>query len=760
MAILEIKVTPIRQLWFDEETYASGYGAQVNPENRHQVNLNNYGNITLKGNMPKLDIGAEYIAKVHHDEKAPYAGTYLVETIRQEKPITVSEQRQFLSTVLTQNQVDNIFQVFGNGEDIIGMIENNEFDFGSVKGLGEKSYEKVRAKVLDNLEMSEVLVFLSKYGIKYNMISKLVKEYKNPKIVIQKIEDNPYVLTEIKGIGFKKADEIAKAVGYSMESPHRIDSCVIYCIGEENTNGHSWVNRKLLLNKAISLLNISKTLIEDRLDAGIKNVKCVDERYTKKAVYEAEQYISMRLTQMKAQSSQVFTTEELDAFLDSYCEENNVELEENQRQFFYDWNDNNVLLLIGGGGMGKSWLQRILLELVDKKNYVTALLAPTGKASKVMSGYTGRIASTIHRKAGVLDEDEEAIREITEDVIIVDEASMCDVFILSKFLRSVKNHNARVLFVGDDFQLPSVGVGNFLYDAINSNCVTVSRLKKVFRQDDGGILDVSTNARNGEIFLNDTDEGKLPFGKDCLFHLVDQQYILDGIKHYYKNVLKRFKPEDIVILSPTKKGKLGTVAINKEIQKIVNPKKVGKREKTFGKDKDLQVTFREGDLVMNTVNTYEIETVEGGVADVFNGDTGKIIAVDEKEKEMVIDFEGIHVKMKFETVLKTIIHAWCMTIHKSQGSQYDVVITILDKSMKFQLNANLIYTAWSRAKKYLLTLGQADAINHGLKKFANMERRSFMQEMLHQFNGADEVAYEGKQIEAYDMLEEEEDYVS
>ena len=351
-----------------------------------------------------------------------------------------------------------------------------------------------------------------------------------------------------------------------------------------------------------------------------------------------------------------------------------------------------------------------------------------------MTGYTGRQASTIHRKAGVFGEDEDANKAIEEDVIIVDESSMCDIFILAKFFRAVNNENARILFVGDDFQLPSVGVGNFLYDSIHSNCVKISRLKKVFRQEEGGILDIATKIRNGITFLSYDAEGRHQFGKDAVLWLTDQEYIRDGVLKNYKNVVKKFNPDDVVILSPTNKGKLGTVQLNKAIQKIANPASPNKKEKAFGKEDP--IIFRVGDTVMNTVNTYDMETVGGGTADVFNGDSGKIVDIDDEKKEFIIDFEGIVVKIKFTNMLTNILHSWVTTIHKSQGSQYKVVIVIIDKSMSFQLNANLLYTGVSRASQFLLVLGQAKAINDATKKFANMERRSFLQEMLNDFNGS------------------------
>lgn len=736
---MEIKIKPTRMFFYKDEDSFGIYACEVHPDHRHEVSISKFGTISIKGVMPKLDMGSEYTATVKEDTDSQYAGSYLLEGIRQDKPTTIEEQKKFFEMILTENQVNNIFEVY-EGQDIITMIQDDTFDYGKVKGLGDKTYEKMKEKVLNSLDMSDLLVFLNQHGIKYNMVKGLVKKYKNPQIVIDKINTNPYVLTEVKGIGFIKADEIAKAVGYSMTSPHRIDSCLRYIIGEENANGHSWITRKQLLNRAVTLLNISKTLIDDRLEADAKGIKNVDdERFTSQAVYDAECLVAQAMVRFKTQSSKVFTEEEINTFLDEYCAKESVELEANQRQFFHDWNENNICFLIGGGGMGKSWLQRILLDLVAKKNLRTALLAPTGKASKVMTGYTGKEASTIHRKAGVFDNEENASKDITEDVIIVDESSMCDIFILSKLFKSIKNYNARILFVGDDFQLPSVGVGNFLYDSIHSECVKISKLKKVFRQAEGGILDVATKVRHGETFLDSGLEGRHVKGKDCVFWLADQEYIRDGILVNYKKVIKRFNPDDVVILSPTKKGKLGTVELNKEIQKIVNPKSATKKEKTYGKD-EYATTYRVGDSVMNTTNTYAIETVNGGTADIFNGDAGKIVDIDEAEKVIVVDFEGVVVKMKFDAVLTSLLHCWATTIHKSQGSQYKVVMVVVDKSMKYQLNANLIYTGFSRAKDYMLVLGQSDAINHGIKKFANMERRSFLQELLQKFNNAPDEA--------------------
>lgn len=734
---LEIRIKPTKLLYFDEDKFYGIYGVEVHKEDVHKVRLNRWKNISIKGNMPKLNIGEEYTVDVKYDKEAKYPATYILEAIKPKEITKIENQKEFLSTLLTETQVENIYSFYKEDEDIIKLIQNDEFNYRAIKGIGEKSYTKMKDKILKNLGMSEILTFCGKYGIKFSVVGKLLELYKNASIVIQRIEKNPYEITSVNGVGFKKADEIARAIGYDLLSPHRIDAALVYIVEEENANGHSWIDYKKLLNKAIELLDIPKENIEARLRAEPEGLENIDGRITKRVIYKTESLIAKRMINIKKQSRKLFDDDELEKLLNEYCERNNIQLEEEQRQFFFNWNENNISFLIGYGGSGKTYLQKILLHLIDKKKLSVALLSPTGKASKVQSAYTGREASTIHRRVSYIqkedDDDEKGFGGIKEDVIIVDEASMCDIFILARFFKSIEKENAKILFVGDDFQLPSVGVGNFLYDSIHSGCVQISKLKKVFRQSEGGILDIATKVRNGQSFLGENYEGRFQFGKDCVFWLVDQDYIKDGVISNYKNVIKKFDKDDVIVLSPTNKGALGTVVLNKEIQAIVNPPSPDKKEKSFGKN-DNKVTFRVGDSVMNTVNTYNTYTVNGSMANIFNGDSGKIIDIDEEKKLFVIDFDGIIVKLTFDNVRDKLVHSWCLSIHKSQGGSFKVVIVIIDKSMKFQLNANLIYTGFSRAQQYMLVLGQANAINYGIRKFANIERRSFLKELLIEFD--------------------------
>lgn len=309
---IEIKVTPVRELFFNEDNFFGIYGCEVNQDYINQVKINKWGNISIKGSIPRLNIGEEYTVVLKEDIDSKYQGSYIIDTIKTDRPKTKEEQRRFLEAILTPNQVENIYDVYSEDDDIVGMIEDGAFDYTKVKGLGQVTFEKLRKKVLENVDLSELLSFLSEYEIKYNStIAKLVEKYGNPQIVIEKIKKNPYLLTEVKGIGFKKADEIAKAIGFDVKSPHRIKSCIFFCISEENASGHSWIDYKSLLNKAIDLLNIDKNYIEEVLTQKIEGIVNVDERYTTKEVYNAEKYVAMKMVQFKTQSKKVFETEEL-----------------------------------------------------------------------------------------------------------------------------------------------------------------------------------------------------------------------------------------------------------------------------------------------------------------------------------------------------------------------------------------------------------------------------------------------------------------
>lgn len=724
---MKIDVIVKRKLHYED--FFGIYAVDVVNKDKDKIKeFNDYNNISIKGETHELNIGDSYTVEIEKDESSKYKGSYILKNISQKEPITVEEQKRFLSSILTKRQVKNIFEHYNNNENIIELISENKFDYESIKGIGEKTYKKISDKVLYNLKASKALSFFHQFGVSYNTTIKLVQSYGGSELAISRVEENPYILTELDGIGFLRADEIALAMNHDKESSHRIKSCIYYVLNEESFNGHTWIGERQLINKAVSLLDINRELVKATLKEGIDELLNIDGKYALRVIYEAEQSVVRFINKKLNSSNKVFENTEIELFLNNYSKENNIKLTEEQTKFFYNWNENDLSILIGSGGTGKTFLLNILLKMLEGKNKRSSLLAPTGRASRVMSDYTGYTASTIHRRIGLKNALSLPKYYIGEDVILIDETSMCDIPLINMLFTSIMNPNAKILFIGDDFQLPSVGVGNFLNDIINSGIVTLSRLTHSFRQKDNGILEVATNVRNNNKFLNHSDDGKFTFGDDCLFHMVDQKYISSGYSHYYKKALEKYRPEEIIILTPTRKGNLGTVSINKEIQKIANPPSRMKKEKSFGK-KD-KITFRVGDIVMNEVNMYDVQTVSGDYTSIYNGDIGNIIDIDNDNRLFIVDFEGIHIEVTFINFVRSMSHAWAITKHKAQGGQYPIVISIIDKSAKFQLNANLLYTAFSRAQKYMVVLGQAETVNYAMDKFANMSRRSFVGDLL------------------------------
>lgn len=374
--------------------------------------------------------------------------------------------------------------------------------------------------------------------------------------------------------------------------------------------------------------------------------------------------------------------------------------------------------------------QKLMLQYAKETGQSIVFLAPTGRARKKLAEYTGHTAHTIHSFVGSM------LSEIKYNIYFVDESSMVDVVLAMKLL-SVVPENSKIVFAGDDSQIPSVAYGNFLYDCLNNNTTFVNKYTKIFRQNEGGILDIVTKIRQGISFIPNIFRERKVFGKDCVVDLrrpESGQDITDQAVKAYQNVLatNKYKIDDIVILSPTKKGKKGTTTVNNKIQSIVNPND-GTLEEFESVTNGIDVIFREGDLVMNQKNHKELQTYiqignvfaeDASSISIVNGDIGTIVGI-VNQRDFYVEFdEGIVQFKKSDFTNGMIIHGWCITGHKSQGSEYKVVICMVDSSSSFQMNGNLLYTMGSRAKELLLFLGDSVTINRALKKFENLERET------------------------------------
>ena len=733
MNTIRVKIVPNRELFRDDDTGFKIYSADVR-EADGEVEYNNYGNISVKGdNLPDFNIGSLYDIDIAKNPRDKYKGSYSMVKSHYVKPQTAEEQWKFLSMIVTENQYVSISRAYSAEEDkIVDIITNDEFDYERVDGYGEITYNSLKEKVKLNMDVSEALAYFSEYEVSYNLVKRLVSKYGSAEVAIKEVEKNPYSIVEKDGFGFIMADELAMKLGIPKDSPHRIRTCMEYVLDEISSNGDIWLNRKKLYNKMKKLLKIKRPEIEAVMDEENENVFCYDDRYATMRNARNEMRLAFMLSKKILKEEPLLSNHDYDpdGFIERFEDKNNVTLSDQQKEFLYDINKTNLMFLIGNAGSGKSFLQKVVINIAEELELSYALLAPTGKASRVLKNYTGREAYTIHKKIGFGGFEE--VDSIPEDIILVDEASMADINIATK-LMSVVRDGRLVIFIGDDAQIPSVGEGNFLYDCINFDKTPMVKLDKIFRQKESGMLDAITRTRKGRAFLNTTTVNNQRLGNNFEFrHMMKEQIVDNLLESYEKMLSSGHTVEEIGVLTPTNIGDVGTIEINRQIQERVNPQGGThlKDEHTFG-NKGNERTLRVGDYVMNTENMYDATvTNKAETINVFNGECGTIIAVNENSKEIIVDFEGNHVLFSFSEAMKKLSHAWAISIHKSQGSQYKIVLIVVDSSATYQLNLNLLYTAMSRAQDYLGVFGQARTYNRALHKLASFSRNSFLNEFL------------------------------
>lgn len=801
---IKIKVKPTFQVFprnggieTDDQFYVYSCYA-VEPNEDIEINPE-YQTFTIAGKTQKLELNQEYLATIVKSDR-PYA--YNVESIYQELPSNGLQQREFFRALLTERQFKALYDAYGHDKDLIKMFQNDEIDISKVHGFGEETYKRIKEKIIKNLDYQVLISELSKYGITFSVIVKLIDLYGNADYAAKKIKEQPYSLTKVEGIGFIKADAIAKNMKEEMireklesgqitkeqardlyileifKNPERIKEGIKYAVKENQNNGHTYIYVEELIDKCKELLQISdEQLLYEQIHS-LKDDKVIfyDEmRVATKEAYDTEKEIALWFLE-KLSNKATELDYDIDEFIEKIEKENNIQLTHQQKRFFFNIKHYGVHLLVGYAGVGKSAMQIYLRDICDQLNLSVRWLSPTGAAAKVLGNYTEREASTVHKAIGYgrknynndNTDDQPSFDgnsgEIHEDYIVIDETSMLDIFVLNSLLSKIKNPNARLLFIGDSFQIPSVAAGNLLHDMIESQMIPTTKLDIVFRQKEGGALDIATKIRLGEAFLDRHSVGEYEFGKDFIVNCIEQEQMVEMYKYYYQDLLNVYGSENIMVLSPKRISDLGTQAINYNIQQIVNP------QLPFDKLDELEygenVIFRVNDYVMNTKNTYNVTTTDGSVIDLVNGDKGKIIKVNKehirknksradelfnekgiKENEVNDIFEsedldlemskkGIYVKfddgiVHFTTeLLNQLMHTWALTIHKSQGSGSDAVLIIIDKSHTFQMNANLLYTAVTRLRKFGVLLCQPEVINRAIKKVANLTRNTFLQELL------------------------------
>lgn len=736
----EIVVVPERRVYPKPFAEYNDFGIfavnVVETGNWDLVEQNSYGNITLKGNMPDLQIGKTYTAKVSRKRDPKFGVGYEVGLIYMKQFTTLEEQVTFLSTILSEFQVKALTYAYPDAN-LIDLIKDDKLDLSIVKGIGDTTLAKIKEKIIENEKYQRAIIKLTgEYGIPYSAVKRLSDKYGSPDLLIDKISKNPYILTEVEGFGFKKVDEMALNMGVSKESKHRITSCAEYVLNEEAGNGHSWMKLTTLINESIKLLGLSINGIKDALlEEAVAQKYMIaedDNMIYMREYYKYESKIKDNVVRILGAKFE-HKVEGLEEIIANVEKKQGFPFTAEQKQAINYAVEHNILIVNGKAGTGKTSVIKGIVEVlrsIQGLEYATCALS--GKASQRIQESTGLDSYTIHRLYGYhpkLGWTFDEFNHLPKDIIILDEASMVNSELFFYVVRAIKD-GAKLIITGDTAQLEPIGVGNVLVDLLASNKVPKVELTIVHRQaQKSGILSCANLVREGKKFLSNSDYGHKKLGelKDLW------TYAYDNDEDVFKRVMaiaKKFNGDilDFQIIVPMKTRGINCAKnINEACQKLFNqdPDDVDSRNKVERKN----VTFLEGDKVILNGNNYD--------KGVFNGTIGIIKYIDtafiqdgEASGEIVIDFEGVGDIRFTKSEMSKLDLAYAITVHKSQGSQWKYVVFAMDYSSYVLLNRQLTYTAMTRASKFLFMPIELKALQHSVDTNKSTKRQTFLPELL------------------------------
>ncbi len=628
------------------------------------------------------------------------------------------------------------------GLDSLDIIQYNPERLKEIPGIGDKKLEKISKAYEEHRELRDIMVYLQQYDISINNGIKIYKKY--GKETIKVIGENPYKLSEdIHGIGFITADNIAKKMGISEDSPFRIEAGLKFSMINSAGEGHCYLPKEELIKKSEKILKVDREAIEEAIQnlALRKNFYLVTEG-EETLIYYMPYHIAENNVARKIIDLSMVEFDQLDVNIDEEVEKiearEDITFGKKQVLAIKESLDNGVVIITGGPGTGKTTTINAIISIYEDLDMKVVLAAPTGRAAKRMTETTGRESQTIHRllEFSFMESEEEMSfnkddeSPIDADVIIIDEASMIDILLMNSLLKAI-NPGTRLILVGDVDQLPSVGAGNVLRDLIESGCIRVVRLDEIFRQAEESMIIVNAhrinkgdypilNEKDKDFFFMDTGSTQ-----ETLATILD--LVQDRLPKYYGVDSLR----DIQVLSPMRRGEVGINSLNKHLQEVLNPKDDNWQEKQVGDE-----IFRIGDKVMQVKNNYklkwnllkdgeEVDTGEG----VFNGDLGFITDINNEESIVTVLFDD-EKEVEYEfSELDEIKLSYATTVHKSQGSEFPVVLMPIHWGPPMLLTRNLIYTAITRAKKLVVLVGDRKYLsmminnNKIAKRYSSLDKK-------------------------------------
>ena len=727
-----------------------------NEENGYTVmvvkNSENEEELTCVGSFPAISQGTTIQASGIYTHHPVYGKQFQISSFVEKIPEDTYAMERYLGSGAIKGigaaLAARIVRRFG--EDTIRIVEEEPERLAEVKGISEKKAREIAAQVTEKTEMRKAMIFLQKYGISLNLGAKIYQKYKDSLYTV--LQENPYRLAEdISGVGFKIADEIAARIGIHADSDYRIRSGMLYTLLQASGEGHTYLPKDQLFARCAKLLGVDESYMEKHLMDMLLDRKLVmQEKNGEKIIYPSQYYyLELNTARMLCELNICCPEDEniVEKRIAAIEKETGTVLDEMQKKAVTEAAGHGLFILTGGPGTGKTTTINAIIRFFEGEGAELRLAAPTGRAAKRMTEATGYEAQTIHRLlelngmpeddrgTGAVHFERNAQNPLEADVIIIDEMSMVDIHLMHSLLLAI-TAGTRLILVGDENQLPSVGPGNVLRDIIHSGCFPVIELTKIFRQ--ASESDIVVNAHK----INRGEPVEINNKSRDFFFLkrYDADMIIRVVIALIQDKLPRYvnaRPFEIQVLTPMRKGLLGVERLNQMLQRYLNPQDGSKKEKTLG-----DRLFRQGDKVMQIKNDYQMEwevrgrygiPVEKGIG-VFNGDTGILREINEFAETAEVEFEdGRFATYSFKQ-LEELELAYAITIHKSQGSEYPAVILPVLSGPQMLLNRNLLYTAVTRARKCVTVVGSEETFAEMIRNEKQQKRYSALDERIRELN--------------------------
>lgn len=697
------------------------YQNQENGWSVMKVKVKGYDNIvTLTGSLLDVPVGSVLLVDGDWRVAPKYGQQFVAQSWTEGMPATLYGIEKYLGSGLVKGigpaYAKAIVSRFGL--ETIDVIENDIERLLEVPRLGKKRMEKIRESWEKQKDIKEVMVFLQGHGVSTAFAAKIYRKYEKQSIA--KVKENPYQLADdIWGIGFKTADSIASKLGYEKNDPRRCRSGILYTLNELAEEGHVYAEHEQLVEAAVKLLEAEETPVRQALASMMeaKDVIADNDVIYLPPFYYAENGSAKRLQSLLADKSLFNSDVAAEPEAEYGSKAGGIVYDEVQQAAIQQALDSKVMVLTGGPGTGKTTTTQGIIAAFKARHMSILLAAPTGRAAKRMTEATGMEAKTIHRLLeynpmdGYKRNDENPLEG---DALIVDECSMIDILLFYNLMKAIPS-NMRLILVGDIDQLPSVGAGNVLRDIIDSQQIPVVRLTRIFRQAQSSRIVMNAHAINDGQFPN------IKNGLDTDFFFINQEDADEMVKLIIGLVRDRlpkkygYPPKEIQVLTPMQRGTVGAGNLNIELQNALNPTAPSLARGGY--------TFRQGDKVMQIRNNYD--------KNVFNGDIGYITAVDTNERTLVVTFDSRVVEYDI-TELDEIVLAYAITIHKSQGSEFPVVVMPVTMKHFVMLQRNLIYTGITRAKKICVLVGTTKALAYAIRNQTVSKRNTKLKERLNE----------------------------